>query len=77
MVKTSLSYLENRSNVQYVPEMLHFSLPPASTFYSFLLLGCFLLCHGPFGATPIVPEAFALLVLKAHPERLTGICSCT
>lgn len=77
MVKTSFSYLENRSNVQYVPEALDFSPSPASPFYLFLLPGCFLLCYGPVGVTPIVPKAFALLVFKSHLKKLTCVCSCT
>jgi len=53
------------------------SPPPASPFCSFLLPGCLLLCYGLVDLTPTVPEAFALLVFKSHPEQLTGVYSCT
>lgn len=49
MVKTSFSYLENRSNVQYAPEMLDVFSPPPSLFPILFIPAprTLLLCYGP------------------------------
>lgn len=77
MAKISLSYLEDRSSVQDVPEMLDFfpyPLAPASPFYLFLLLGRFLLCYGPVDLTTHHSWSFCnFLYLNPPHEKLTDV----